>query len=240
MSQVLLVDDEKNVLTSLGIGLRRAGYSVRAARSGPEALRMLEEAHSRVVISDIRMWPMDGYTLAQEIHRQYPEIKIILMSAFDIDEEKQNHLKFLTSRRLVKPFSVETLLQVLRDELESTCRILVVSGYEVSEQLIRNLESDGFVCTLCEDYTEIAGRFSREIFDIFLIDGDYLNGKFKRVLNELNKWFPGRPVVILSTGDEYSAYGQQENFTCAVVDRTSFLEDFDWGAGWLRNLLGNA
>ena len=115
MFRVLVVDDEKNVLTTLSIGLKRHDYLVSQAKSGPEALKLLEEQPFDFVVSDIRMLPMDGYTLASLIRNRHPQIGIVLMSAYAF-EEKEERLKALGLPWLTKPFEVTDLVGILEDE----------------------------------------------------------------------------------------------------------------------------
>ena len=116
MSRVLLVDDEKNVLKSLAIGLGRHAYDVCKAQSGPEALKILEEQRFDIVVSDVRMKPMDGYTLASNIHDKYPHVRIVLMSAFGFDDGSTCVGESYICHRLTKPFAVADLIEVLRRE----------------------------------------------------------------------------------------------------------------------------
>jgi two-component system, response regulator FlrC len=115
MFRVLVVDDEKNVLTTLSIGLKRHDYVVSQAKSGPEALKLLEEQPFDFVVSDIRMLPMDGYTLAALIRNRHPHIGIVLMSAYAF-EEREERLKALGLPWLTKPFDVTDLVGIIEDE----------------------------------------------------------------------------------------------------------------------------
>ena len=112
MCRVLLVDDEKNVLMTLAIGLQRSDFSVDKAQNGPQALEMLKKGTYDFVVSDIRMLPMDGYTLASKIHKQYPDVGIILMSAYGFDTKR--HKKGFA--QLTKPFEMSELVQLLHEE----------------------------------------------------------------------------------------------------------------------------
>lgn len=116
MSRILLVDDEKNVLKSLSIGLRRYDYSVSQAKNGTEALRVLEENPCDIVISDVRMSPMDGYALAARVREKYPGTSIVLMSAYGFEEETDENGGDLVNHRLTKPFAITDLVQILREE----------------------------------------------------------------------------------------------------------------------------
>lgn len=116
MSRVLLVDDERNVLKTLSIGLQRHKYTVLKAQNGAEALRIMEEDPCEIVVSDVRMSPMDGYTLTSRIHKKYPWVSIVLMSAYGFEEKQAEQEERLVCPRLTKPFTISELVRVLRDE----------------------------------------------------------------------------------------------------------------------------
>jgi len=118
MSKVLVVENEKNVLATLSIGLRRYDYEVIQAKSGTEALRIMKEAPCEIVISDVCMSPMDGHMLASRIHALYPGVRVVLISAYGIEEksnEQENDYEYV---RLTKPLSVFDLIQILKQRKE--------------------------------------------------------------------------------------------------------------------------
>ncbi len=116
MSQILIVDDEKNVLKTLAIGLERSHFSVKRARTGAEALKIMDEDTCEIVVSDICMSPMDGYTLVSRIREKYPWVRIVLISAYGFDEEKPEKKEQFQYPRLTKPFSVSDLIRILHNE----------------------------------------------------------------------------------------------------------------------------
>jgi len=240
MPGILLVDDEKNVLTTLGIGLRRAGYNVFEAGSGPRALELMETEDVDIVLSDIRMAPMDGYTLAAEVKKHSPDTKVILMSAYDVDDEKEQSVRQFISCRLVKPFQVQKLVDVLERELEDSCKVLLVSNESDSEDIKHNLESDGFHCSTCTNYSELYELIDTESCDLLLIDGEYLNGDGWKVLNEIDQKLPGKPVVILTGNKGRNAIHTGENLAYTMLDRVSFFKDTAWGVKMLKSIVGDA
>ncbi len=64
---VLIVDDQQSLREMLEILLSREGYQVATAGSGPEALELFQKTPFSVVLTDIRMRPMDGLSLLKEI-----------------------------------------------------------------------------------------------------------------------------------------------------------------------------
>ena len=93
MSRVLIVDDEINILKTLSIGLKRYQYDVMEALNGHEALNIMQNSPCDFVVSDIRMAPMDGYTLASKLRIKYPKVNVILISAYDFEDEKFKFLR---------------------------------------------------------------------------------------------------------------------------------------------------
>ena len=92
-SRVLIADDDHDKLTVLEVALSMAGYEVRTARDGEEALAVVNEFDPDLVVSDIMMPRMNGYELARRI-RDNPQtrfIPIILQTAAGFRPEDQRH-----------------------------------------------------------------------------------------------------------------------------------------------------
>lgn len=66
---ILYVDDDRDVLTSVQIGLDERGYTVLTAESGKEALQLLSTQSPKLIMADLRMQPMNGFELFQEVKK---------------------------------------------------------------------------------------------------------------------------------------------------------------------------
>ncbi len=86
--EILLADDERAVRTSLAEVLTDAGFSVRTARSGEEALRLFGESRPDLVILDVMMPRRDGFSVCAAIREIDPEVPVLFLSAVG-DEEMQ-------------------------------------------------------------------------------------------------------------------------------------------------------
>src|SRR3990167_8917807 len=82
IANVLLVDDEENILSSLRRVLRGEGYNVQIANGGEQALQILRSQPIDLVISDARMPGMDGATLLAEVQKHWPETMRILLTGY--------------------------------------------------------------------------------------------------------------------------------------------------------------
>ncbi len=81
-AKVLLVEDDPSLREALGITLELGGYAHRAVDCGEAALIALEQEPFGLVISDVNMPGMDGHELLASIRKRYPQIPVLLMTAF--------------------------------------------------------------------------------------------------------------------------------------------------------------
>ncbi len=108
---VLVVDDDRAVLRFVSTVLRRHGYDVLEAASGPEAIDTAKEHAGRLdlLLTDVMMPELDGPALWQKLSRQRPDVRVLYMSgAAEPDGE------FQATRFLAKPFSVADLLEMVQ------------------------------------------------------------------------------------------------------------------------------
>lgn len=115
---VLIVDDEVFLLDIEEEILSQHGYTVLRAESAEQALAELKNNSIDLMLCDVIMPNMDGYQLATEVNKLYPEVKIQMVSGFsDARKIKQVNEK-LHDQRLLKPVSAKALLIRLRKLLD--------------------------------------------------------------------------------------------------------------------------
>lgn len=118
--RLLVVDDDPHLLRALTMCLRVAGYDVRSARNGREALQRLAEGAPDLVITDIGMPAMDGHALVA-LMRNSPRtnlIPIIFLTAKDDTTDRIAGLKAGVDYYLTKPFETEELLAIVANILQ--------------------------------------------------------------------------------------------------------------------------
>jgi signal transduction histidine kinase/ActR/RegA family two-component response regulator len=116
---ILLVEDEDHVRTVASRILRRNGYTVLEARTGPEALR-LWRTHSRaidLVVTDMVMPDMGGRELSQHVRSERPDMPLLFMSGYTEDGAFQRGVLEPGESYLEKPFGEETLTRMVRRAL---------------------------------------------------------------------------------------------------------------------------
>ena len=106
---VLLVDDDLTLLSVLSRRVARAGFDVRAAVSGPEALKQLEGGWPALMVVDLMMPGMDGWELCRRV-KQLADLPIIVLSAVDASEAKVSALELYAEDYVTKPFDPDELV----------------------------------------------------------------------------------------------------------------------------------
>ncbi len=110
---ILVVDDDADMRELAYDMLKDRGHQVTVAGSGEEALKRLAEEDHAVVLTDLRMKGMEGLELLAQIKRTYPNINVILMTAFGSVETAVEAMKHGASDYLVKPIKKDELVRVI-------------------------------------------------------------------------------------------------------------------------------
>lgn len=99
---ILVVDDDNQICKILHDFLLHEGYSVAIANNGKSALDLIKVSLPNLVISDIQMPLMDGFELLSILKSQFPSVKHIMMTSFDIDQYIKHMRKFNIGNVLAK------------------------------------------------------------------------------------------------------------------------------------------
>ncbi|APH06131.1 response regulator transcription factor [Bacillus weihaiensis] len=121
MTTVLLIDDEQRMLDLLSLYIEPYGYTCFKKNSGPEGIEFLQYKKVDIVILDIMMPEMDGWTTCEKI-REISDVPIIMLTARNEKEDIVKGLKKGADDYLVKPFNEEELLSRIEAIMRRTSR----------------------------------------------------------------------------------------------------------------------
>lgn len=108
---ILVVEDDPNLREAVCDTLELAGQSVVSAPGGEEALKLLDVQAVSLVVSDVRMMPIDGITLLKEIRSRFPHLPVVLMTAFADVDRAVEAMRSGACDFLLKPFEPKALLE---------------------------------------------------------------------------------------------------------------------------------
>lgn len=121
LKNILIVDDEEDLTWSIAKHLSKDNdrYGVMTVNSGADALEVLSKTDITLVISDIRMPEINGLDLLLKVRENYPDIKVIIMTAYGSSEIQQEANKLGCFRYIEKPFDIQKLRELILDGIET-------------------------------------------------------------------------------------------------------------------------
>jgi two-component system, NtrC family, response regulator AtoC len=139
--RILVVEDEEKLRRVIELQLISAGFDVDKAASAEDGLKLVDRAD--LVLTDLRLPAMDGLEFLALIRRQNSLTPVIMMTAFGSVENAVEAMKSGATDFLLKPFSLDHLMQVVHKALEM--RDLRDENRQLKEQLGRRYEFDNII-----------------------------------------------------------------------------------------------
>ena len=113
MAKIALVDDDRNILTSVSMVLEAEGYDVSTFNDGASALTALSDEHPDLAVLDIKMPRMDGMELLRRLREKSP-LPVIFLTSKDDETDEEAGFEMGADDYIAKPFSLRLLLARIR------------------------------------------------------------------------------------------------------------------------------
>ena len=109
MKRIFIVEDDKNISTIIAFNIRAAGYEAVCESDGLCALERLKDSQFDLVILDIMLPSLDGFSVLKKL-REFSDVPVIILSARAEEEDKLTGLSLMAEDYMTKPFSVKELI----------------------------------------------------------------------------------------------------------------------------------
>ncbi|WP_313952716.1 sigma-54 dependent transcriptional regulator [Accumulibacter sp.] len=133
---ILIVEDDAALREAVCDTLELAGQVVVSAAGGEEALEILAKRAVSLVVSDVRMLPIDGITLLKEIRHRFPHLPVVLMTAFADVDRAVEAMRAGACDFLLKPFEPKALLDHVKryrlPETQDDDRIVAIDPVSIN------------------------------------------------------------------------------------------------------------
>ncbi len=236
---VWIVDDDRSIRWVMQKALERADMRVRSFENADELLTSLDRQHPDTIISDIRMPGIDGLQLLEKIHRETPQVPVIITTAHSDLDSAVAAYQGGAFEYLPKPFDIDDLVSVTR-------RALAFSQEKASQSAEHSTrvktEIIGEAPAMQEVFRAI-GRLSHSHITV-LINGESGTGK-ELVAHALHKHSPRKdqPFIALNMAAiphdliESELFGHEKGaFTGAAQRRVGRFEQADGGTLFLDEI----
>ncbi len=141
MSNLLIVDDEQSYRQLLSLVFEGDGHNIRTAINGRQALELLAVEPADIIISDVRMPDMNGIELLRNARELYPDIGMVLMTAYASVEDAREAFKLGADDFIQKPFDVEELKVIVKKTLEKQELIVENKAFKKAQRQRGNLSN---------------------------------------------------------------------------------------------------
>jgi DNA-binding NtrC family response regulator len=167
---ILVVEDEEALRMTISANLELEGFEVVEAASGPEAIARIDERRFDIVLTDIRMPGMDGVELFDEIRRRQPDVPVVLMTAFALQERVDQAVGNGAFMVLPKPFEMDHLVTALATALRHPAVLVVDDTAAWAESTAAALAASGVRVRVALDGASAIDAIEKSEIDVCVVD----------------------------------------------------------------------
>ncbi|MBL1275424.1 MAG: response regulator [Ectothiorhodospiraceae bacterium] len=214
--RILVVDDEPNMRATLADILGDEGYLIDSAMDGLSAVKMCEEQTYDVVLLDVRMPGIDGVETFRRITRRDNSVRVVLMSAYTMDDLKRTVLEEGAVAFLSKPLDIDNVVGLIQG-VRDTSILVVENDVDTASQMQDSFKKQGYwvkVTSSPHDALELAEQIH---FDIVIIDVQLPAMSGLDLCLAIKKIIPRTVAIMVSSREQ-----EQESMAKEAVRQTAY------------------
>ena len=239
MPSIWIADDDRSIRWVLGKALERDGVDYRLFEDAASVIQALDSEHPAVLVTDIRMPGMTGTDLLRRVKEKYPELPVIIMTAFGDLESAVTAFEGGAYEYLAKPFDITAAVSLIKRAGEEACR----NGPKPKEQVPALVSEIVGQSPAMQELFRAIGRLSQSHVTV-LITGESGTGK-ELVARALHRHSPRKnaPFIAINTAAipadllESELFGHEKGaFTGASEQRIGRFEQARGGTLFLDEI----
>lgn len=244
MTEILLIEDDHNARRAYSILLRNQGYQVEEAQNGQVALDKLKKGSFDLVITDLKMQPIDGMQVLKTTKSEYETTEVIVITAFGSPEIGVEAMKLGAYDYITKPFDNDEFLMLVKRAIERGKMFQQVKFFQQELDEKYNFENIiGGVSPAMNKILKLVHQIAATDSTV-LISGESGTGKeliAKAIhTNSLRK---DKPMITVNCGSlpqnllESELFGHVKgSFTGAIKDKKGLFQEADDGTLFLDEI----
>ena len=172
MQHILIVEDDLDIQDLLRNFLQEVGYEITIASDGMEAIALFSSAHFDLILLDIMLPKIDGFTVCELIRKQ-SQVPIIMLTALNREEEQIRGLDLQVDDYITKPFSMPILIRKIAAVLRRSMMILDQEHQTISYKNL-TLDLDSYSASVNGESHELTQREFEVLRELLLNQGRVL------------------------------------------------------------------
>ncbi|MDO9558284.1 MAG: sigma-54 dependent transcriptional regulator [Syntrophales bacterium] len=177
MNNILIIDDQKLIRSSLKVALEKEAYAVRLARTGAEGFGIIREHDVDLVLLDIMLPDINGIEVLRKIKEIDPDIIVIMMTGYGTIESAVQAMKYEAFDYISKPFKAETITTILKFALETQRLKKEVRGFRDRNRMLYGTDKIIGQSEALHEILETVRKVSQIDSSTVLIQGESGTGK---------------------------------------------------------------
>jgi DNA-binding NtrC family response regulator len=169
-TSILIVDDDIGMIETLSDILLDMEYDVASSNDGYKAIDMIKEKKYDFALMDIKMPGINGVETFKEIHRIRPETKVIMMTAYSVEELIKEALEGGAFNIIYKPLDIKKIIDIIEKAIKGTLVLVVDDDQGTCESLKDILKKKNYKIIVAHNGEQAINLTEKNKIDIALID----------------------------------------------------------------------
>jgi DNA-binding NtrC family response regulator len=196
--RILLVDDEGGLRLTLAANLELEGLEVVEADSGERALELLQGSRFDAMLSDIRMSGISGAELFQRARQLHPDMPVLLMTAFALEDVVRGALREGVFAVMPKPFDVEHVARVVMRAVHRPAVLVIDDREEEARSMAEALRALGVRAEVAANGTSALQQLRSSRIDVCVVDLVMPDMSGAALVEKLRAAHPDVAAIVLS------------------------------------------
>ncbi len=210
-TNILVVDDLRNMRLTLGGILEDEGYSVTMVEDGYQAIEAVRNRRFDAIFIDIKMPGIDGVQTFREIKKIDPDVAAVMMTAYSVEELVKEALEEGAHAIIYKPFDISMVIGIIEELLTTKTLVLVVDDHHADRETLKAiLEEKEYRVATAADGSEAIDMVRSRHYDVIFLDVRLPDMTGFETFEQVKKIDP-QAAVIMMTG-----YAEEDLMKSAV------------------------
>ena len=197
-TNILIVDDLRNIRLTLGGILEDKGHNVVTAEDGYQAIEAARKTHFDAVFMDMKMPGINGVQTFREIKKVDPKTVVIMMTAYSVEDLVKEALEEGAYAIVYKPFDIDRIITIIEEVLEKIL-ILVVDEQVSDREAMKTILTDrGYRVATAKDGAEAIEMVKSRHYDIIFLDVKLPGMDGVQVFEQVKEIDPTATVIMMT------------------------------------------
>ncbi len=193
---ILVVDDHQGMLQTLTDILKDEDYQVTAAESGLMAIDLCKKNEFDIILMDVKMPELNGVETLQRIKGYITNTRVIMMSAYSVEELKQESLRAGAVAFMQKPIDVEVVIKLI-EQVEQPSILLISEDDREINVLMNYLNQHNYRAYATNDVDEVIGLARQIYFSVIITDTNIISNDGVEIHQVLKEITPNSFLIVL-------------------------------------------